>query len=81
MKLWLISQEEDDGYDTYDSAVVAAATAEEASKMHPSGDNSRFGKKWSAWCMKPESVTVKYLGEADASIKKPTVILASFNAG
>jgi len=81
MKLFLISQDEDCGYDTYDSAVVAAETPEEASKMHPSGDNKRFGKTWSAWCNKPESVTVEYLGEADISIKEPTVICASFNAG
>lgn len=81
MKLWLISQTENTGYDTYDSAVVAAATAEEASKMYPSGDNNMFGDPWSAWCDKPEDVTVEYLGEAGPSIKEPVVILASFNAG
>ena len=37
MKLWLISQDENDGYDTYDSAVVAAETAEAAVLIHPSG--------------------------------------------
>jgi len=30
MKLWIISQSVNRGYDTYDSAVVAAETEEEA---------------------------------------------------
>jgi hypothetical protein len=40
MKLWLISQNENNGYDTYDSAVVAAETAIDAARVYPasSGD-------------------------------------------
>jgi len=36
MKLWLISQRVNNGYDTYDSAVVVAETGEYAKKIHPS---------------------------------------------
>jgi hypothetical protein len=36
MKLWLISQDVNTGYDTYDSAVVAAETEEQARLIHPS---------------------------------------------
>ena len=36
MKLWLISQTENEGYDTYDSAVVAAETENAARLIHPS---------------------------------------------
>jgi hypothetical protein len=35
MKLWLISQDVNRGYDTYDSAVVAAETEDEARRIHP----------------------------------------------
>lgn len=35
MKLWLISQDSNYDYDTYDSAVVAAETEEEARKTLP----------------------------------------------
>ena len=37
MKLWKIYQDVNTGYDTYDSAVVVAATIEEACAIHPGG--------------------------------------------
>jgi hypothetical protein len=56
MKLWLISQEENNGYDTFDSAVVAAATEEAARRVVPSfgglgnryiwGDNGKLYLVW-----------------------------------
>lgn len=42
MKLWLITQNSNDGYDTYDSAVVVAETEEYAKKIHP-GSGYIFG--------------------------------------
>ena len=36
MNLYLISQDVNNGYDTYDSAVVAAETEQEARETHPS---------------------------------------------
>jgi hypothetical protein len=80
MKLWLISQDENNGYDTYDSAVVAAETLEEAQKTHPGGDADEWGRLYNAWARSPDAVTVKLLGTADASIG-PGIVLASFNAG
>lgn len=38
LKLWLISQNERKGWDTFDSAVVAAKTAEEARLINPDGE-------------------------------------------
>jgi hypothetical protein len=38
MKLWRISQSRNRGWDTYDSAVVAAETEEEARHIHPNGN-------------------------------------------
>lgn len=45
MKLWLISQSENNGWDTYDSAVVAAETEDEARNIYP--DNwDTSPKRW-----------------------------------
>jgi hypothetical protein len=45
MKLWLISQEVNNNWDTYDSAVVAANTEEEARLIYP--DNwDKSPKRW-----------------------------------
>jgi hypothetical protein len=71
MKLWVIKQTENNSYDTYDSAVVAAETEDEAKRVKV-GDNY-------SWCS-PEHVTAEYIGEADDSVTAG-VVLASFNAG
>lgn len=42
MKLWLISQDVNNNWDTYDSAVVAAETEDEARVIYP--DNWNIGK-------------------------------------
>ena len=92
MKLWLISQSFNKGYDTYDSAVVAAETEEDARKLHPNKGHFWDGE---GWCYKifngrvvpschpdwadPQHVQVEYLGETDRDIRG--AILASFNAG
>lgn len=76
LKLWLISQEENTGWDTYDSAVVAAKTEEEARLINPDGE-------WNlpaAWCSSPDKVHVEYLGIATEGVE-PGIVLSSFNAG
>jgi hypothetical protein len=83
MKLFLISQIKDNGYDTYDSAVVAAKNEDDAQKMLPGWyDEGKFypakiGDSWVA----PEHVDVEYIGTAKPGTKAGTVICASFNAG
>lgn len=37
MNLYLIWQDENNDYDTYDSAIVCAKSGDEAVKIHPSG--------------------------------------------
>lgn len=79
MKLWLLSQVENRGYDTYDSCVVAAETEEEAKNTTPDGFPfySRYGGDWAS---KPKNVRCEYLGEARPG-HPAGVICASFNAG
>lgn len=90
MKLWLISQTVNSSYDTYDSAVVAAETAEEAQCVSPEADYNSSGLRiipckpsshyYNAWVNDPLLVKVKEIGEALPGTPK-SIILASFNAG
>jgi hypothetical protein len=86
MKLWLISQDINTGYDTYDSAVVAAEDEASAKLIHPSGDRQmvwrdtgHVDRDYGAWTSK-EHVQCRYLGEATSNVEAG-VICASFNAG
>jgi len=74
MKLWLISQDYNRGYDTYDSAVVVALDEDAARKTNP----CPFGST-STWC-DPRYVNVQYIGEAREGMPVE-VVCASFNAG
>ena len=78
MKLWLISQDENRGYDTYDSAVVAAGTEDAARKVHPGGNE--WGKDGGEWASAPEKVSVRCIGTAIGCVAGE-VLCASFNAG
>jgi len=80
MKLYLISQTERDGYDTYDSAIVCAESANDAAAIHPEGQAAWEDKNWHAWARTPDNVKAEYIGEAATGIEKG-IILASFNAG
>ena len=85
MNLYRISQSENRNYDTYDSAVVAADSPEDAQGIHP-GDYGEgewtpaYHGQQGTWVWDKSKVTVELIGMADPSIKRG-VILASFNAG
>jgi len=88
LNLYKISQAVNKDLDTYDSAIVAAETAEEAQNMTPNGIpyNDNFDSdeyvdhsSFYVWC-EPEYVFVEKIGVASPNIKAG-VILASFNAG
>lgn len=80
MKLWRISQDVNTGYDTFDSAIVAAVDETAARSTYPSGDWPQ--KDWypRLWANSPDQVEAVYIGEAKEGTE-PGVILASFNAG
>jgi hypothetical protein len=93
MKLYRLSQSRNSGWYTYDSAVVVAASKEEARLIIPSpfyfyddGFYYQFKHQEAkpeatdpSWCH-PRFVKVEELGEA--SLKgKPRLITASYNAG
>ena len=84
MKLFKIYQNINRGYDTFDSAVVVANSAEEAQKIHPYDGSDDF-LLYDDWVSRPDLVSVIYLGEVvgepDDDIYPGAVICASFNAG
>ncbi len=84
LKLWHLSQTANTGWDTYDSAVVAAANEEAARLIHPDDFGFPGLDNWayrhSPWAPTPDQVTVRYLGIAAEGVE-PGVICASFNAG
>jgi hypothetical protein len=82
MKLFIISQDVNGNYDTYDSAVVCAETIEQAQMTHPGHAPKDWDGKagqYSVWC-NAEDVKVQLIGTANEYIKEG-VICASFNAG
>ena len=80
MKLFLLSQNINSGYDTYDSIIVCAETEEDARKIHPyGGENTKNNGEYSVWA-DPEDVFVEEIGTANKDVEKG-VVIASFNAG
>ena len=93
--LYLLTQNTNRNYDTFDSCVVAAESVEDAKRVHPYGEEYEYREsagEWGRWghsgywlddrtWAKPENVTATRIGVADPSIKAGTVVLASFNAG
>ena len=53
MKLFKIYQNINTGYDTFDSAVVVANSAEEAQKIHPNGASGDFSM-YDSWVSRPD---------------------------
>ena len=96
MNLYLISQTENSGYDTFDSAVVAAPTPQEATEIHPYGYLWANGEwtypgginspsrgtpvRHDGTWCSPSQVSATLIGAAKEGTS-PGVILASFNAG
>jgi len=81
MNLYLISQDENNGYDTCDSAVVAAPDENTALNMNPLNGKKvdwNVAEKYGAWAFHKESVCVKLIGSSIDDVQG--VILASCTA-
>lgn len=87
MKIWKLSQDVNNDYDTYDSGIVVACTAEDAKLTHPSDSyvwsDGAWKDKWGSedrgmWAPL-DKIQVEEIGLA----KDPTPrrICFSFNAG
>jgi hypothetical protein len=92
MNLYLLTQHENTGYDTFDSCVVAADSPEDAVLINPNGDvyrsdpNSKSEgwakgttRSYDGWASEPSAVKAKLVGVAAEGVMG--VVCASFNAG
>jgi hypothetical protein len=84
--LYLLTQDEAQGYDTYDSCVVAAESHADATTIHPR--RHLLDELWwknddhncEDWASTPRKVKSICIGEAKSDVSRG-VICASFNAG
>ena len=79
MNLYLISQDINDEWDAYSSAVVAAETEEEARLIHPGGDRDFYcdhedGINLGFWANSPTDVKVEFLGIAKLNTKTGVIL-------
>ena len=79
MNIYLCSQNENTGWDTYDSFICAAKDEEAARNILPN-PREHWGEKYSFWCKSPTHVDVELIGVAGDDVKHG-LILALFNAG
>ena len=91
MKVYLLTQDEANDYDTYDSCIVVAKNEHDAKRIHPideycwCDEKKKFGRytqegTWysyaDSWATHPDNVNVE-----EVSLSEYGLILSSFNAG
>lgn len=80
MNIYLLTQHDVTGYDTYDSCVVLAESEDEAKIIHPAYYED-FGENRRSWTDNKDNVNVTFLGEYAGEYVDDDVVCASFNAG
>ena len=80
MNIYKLSQDENTGYDTYDTVVVVAETEVDACLILPSGCEWSDGR-CSPWATSPSNVEVEFIGVASSDLETGQIICESFNAG
>lgn len=82
MKLYLLSQDAYNGYDTYDSCVVCAENESDAKTIRPDGFEFKESNNncFSCWVDKLSQIQCEEIGVANKNQKRG-VVCASFNAG
>lgn len=78
--LYLLTQTENDDWDTFDSCVVCAETENAARDIQPGGGDGKWGGEFSPWCSDPYKVTIRLIGTAALDVRQG-VVIASYNAG
>ena len=80
MKLYLLEQNDNNNYDTYDSCLVCAENEADARTIAPNGNEFKESERWSDWALSKDSITCEEIGEANDKQERG-VVIASFNAG
>ena len=79
MNLYLLEQNINNTWDTFDSCVVAAKSEEDAKTITPGGC-PRTGGWDETWVTRPDDVKATLIGKARKGTERG-LIIASFNAG
>jgi hypothetical protein len=79
MYLYKLEQTENDGYDTYSSAIVAAESKKRAKQIRPDRMDWDYEDKFPTWAFTPKGVKVTLIGKAVEGTQEG-VVLASFHA-
>lgn len=77
MNIYLITQNENDGWDTYNAAVVVARNEEKAKDICP----AETGWGTTMWATCPHKVKATLIGIANKDQQNGKVICVSFKAG
>jgi hypothetical protein len=80
MKLYLLTQNDNNDYDTYDSVLVCAKDEADARTIPPNGDVFEENQQWSGWAIKASSIDCEEIGKANNKQERG-VIISSYNAG
>jgi hypothetical protein len=82
MKIYLLKQRQNTGWDTFDSCVVCAESTEDARMIHPYDREfvPNDDDEYAAWAFDLDAIEVTEIGTANEDQKRG-VICASFNAG
>ena len=82
MKIFKVSQDVNNDWDTYDSMIVIAKSRAVAQHMHPDQDKDDPSGylNFNEWC-DPIDVKVEFIGLASSRYTINQVIVSSFNAG
>ena len=80
MNLYLISRNDNVGYDEYDSAVIAAPTEEAAKSFIVDGNEIRAWTRNNSVNTKDINISIKLIGTASPDIESG-IVIESFNAG
>ncbi len=80
MKLYMLTQNDNTGYDTFDACIVCAENEKDAKTITPIGEVYSENEEWADWALSAENISCIEIGEANEKQVRG-VILASFNAG
>lgn len=85
MKIYLVTRKDHTPYDAYESMVVVADNAMNATLIFPTMDKDKLSYAWmdpnGVWVSDRSHLIVEEIGIADSKYTKPGVIHVSFNAG
>jgi hypothetical protein len=82
LHIFLLNQNTNNKYDTYESAVVIAKNEEEARLIHPDGNIFTFKREWDmrSW-VSPDQVKVQLVGVAGHNWQEGDVVIANYHSG